>query len=111
VFTETLAQTQCSQIIPLSDRLHRGIILASEPDSHLGSSHTWREELLRLSWSIRYVDDGGLDDGEPFELVTCLGESVHEPKSWEMQDIGRLRKYSFRREIIKTKVLVRLHLI
>jgi hypothetical protein len=94
--------------IPYAQRYHRGVLLGfEEEDFHPLNITLWRDKLLRISWEIPYYDDGGFDDGQPFEFVTSLGADLVRPTSWEVQDIGSSRGSAWQREVSKSKILAR----
>lgn len=64
--------------LPLHERQHQGLILASDP-RELGSSfEDWEHEMTEVSWKVAFFDDGYMDDGQTFRFITTFPTSPSE---------------------------------
>jgi len=64
--------------VPLNDRQHRGLILASTIEELGQALEEWEREMTEVAWKVAFFDDGYLDDGQAFQFVTTLPSYVSE---------------------------------
>jgi len=67
--------------LPLNDRQHRGLILASTIEELGEPLEDWEREMTEVAWKVAFFDDGYLDDGQPFQFVTTFPSHVSETYS------------------------------
>jgi hypothetical protein len=67
--------------IPLSDRQHRGLILASTIEELGQPLEEWEREMTEVAWKVAFFDDGYLDDGQTFQFVSTFPSHVSETYS------------------------------
>jgi len=63
---------------PIHERLHQGLVLASEPEDLGPSYEDWELEMTEASWKVAFFDDGYMDDGQTFRFITTFPSTVSE---------------------------------
>jgi hypothetical protein len=67
--------------LPLNDRQHRGLILASTIEELVQPLEEWEHEMTEVAWKVAFFDDGYLDDGQTFQFVTTFPSHISETYS------------------------------
>lgn len=67
--------------LPLNDRQHRGMILASTIEDLGEPLVDWEREMTEVAWKVAFFDDGYLDDGQPFQFITTFPSHVSKTYS------------------------------
>lgn len=67
--------------LPLNYRQHRGLILPSTIEELGQPVEDWEHEMTEVAWKVAFFDDGYLDDGQTFRLVTTFPSHISETYS------------------------------
>ena len=97
--------------LPINDRRHQGLILASTIEELGQPFEEWEREMTEVAWKVAFFDDGYLDDGQMFQFVTTFPSRVSE-KYLPVQNVdmeGDMDRREAWLDLLRdSKVLVRL---
>jgi hypothetical protein len=98
--------------LPLQNRKHQGLILASTTEELGKPIEEWEREMTEVAWKVAFFDDGYADDGQMFRFITTFPSRASETYS-PVQNVdleGGMDKREAWLELLRdSKVLVCLH--
>lgn len=107
-----ITSTTCighSTPIPLPDRRHQGLILANTVEELGKPVEEWEREMTEVTEKVAFFDNGYMDDGQMFNIITTIPDRVSERYS-PIQNVelegGENKRESWLELLRESKVLV-----